>query len=141
LRTSDAGIALIKQFEGVRLDAYVCPAGVLTIGYGHTGDDVYEGQVINHDEADALLRADLAKFERCVGVAVNDVTQQQFDACVSLAFNIGCAAFGKSTLARKIAQGDVSGAADEFLRWNRGGGKVLPGLTRRREAERALFLS
>jgi lysozyme len=69
------------------------------------------------------------------------VSQSQFDACVSLAFNIGCAAFGKSTLARKIAQGDVSGAADEFLRWDKAGGKQMAGLTRRRRAERALFLS
>lgn len=140
MKVSDAGLDLIKSFEGVRLDAYVCPAGVLTIGYGHTGD-VYPGQVITLLEADDLLRRDAEKFERCVGVAVNDVTQGQFDACVSLAFNIGCSAFGKSTLVRKIAQGDMSGAADEFLRWNKAGGREMAGLTRRREAEREMFLS
>jgi lysozyme len=141
MKISDAGLDLIKSFEGLRLDAYVCPAGVLTVGYGHTGPDVYEGQVINHDEATDLLRADLAKFERCVSQSVGDLTENQFSACVSLAFNIGCSAFGKSTLVRKIAQGDMSGAADEFLRWDKAGGRQMAGLTRRRRAERELFLS
>lgn len=144
MKISDDGIALIKEFEGLRLEAYPDPAtggDPWTIGVGHTGPEVQPGLVISEEEADEFLRADLAKFERCVSLAVNDVTQHQFDACVSLAFNIGCGNFGKSTLVRKIAQGDISGAADEFLRWNKAAGRVMAGLTRRREAERALFLS
>lgn len=144
MKLSDTGVALIKEFEGLLLEAYPDPAtggDPWTIGVGHTGPDVYPGLVIDEAWADHLLRQDVEKFERCVGLAVNDVTQNQFDACVSLAFNIGCSAFGKSTLARKIAQGDMSGAADEFLRWNKAAGRVMAGLTRRREAERALFLS
>lgn len=144
MKISDAGLALIKEFERLRLKAYPDPAtggDPWTIGVGHTGPDVYPGLVIDEAQADELLRQDIEKFERCVGIAVNDLTQQQFDACVALAFNIGCGAFAQSTLARKLAEGDTSGAADQFLRWNRANGKVMAGLTRRRQAERALFLS
>lgn len=144
MKISDAGIALIKSFEGCELAAYPDPAtggDPWTIGVGHTGPEVRPGLVITDEEADALLRADIEKFERCVDLAVNNVTQQQFDACVSLAFNIGCSAFAKSTLVRKIAQGDMSGAAEEFLRWDKAAGRQMAGLTRRRRAERELFLS
>lgn len=142
MKISDEGIKLIKEFEGTRLEAYVCPAGVLTIGTGHTGPEVHLGLVISEDEATEFLRADLERFERCVESAVGQhVAQCEFDACVSLAFNIGCGAFGKSTLVRKIRSGDYAGAADEFLRWDKAAGKTMKGLTRRRQAERALFLS
>lgn len=143
MKTSDTGIALIKEFEGCELTAYPDPGTrgePYTIGYGHTGG-VPADMTITQEEADAFLRSDLEKFERCVSLSAPGVNQRQFDACVCLAFNIGCSAFGKSTLARKIAQGDMSGAADEFLRWNKAGGRVMAGLTRRREAERAMFLS
>jgi lysozyme len=143
MKISDAGIALIKEFEGVRLEAYPDPAtgaDPWTIGVGHTGPDVHRGLVIDEARVDELLRADLDKFERCVSVAVNDIPQNQFDACVALAFNIGCRAFSSSTLARKLASGDASGAADEFLKWDMAAGHHMAGLTRRRRAERALFL-
>lgn len=142
--TSDTGIDLIKQFEGCELEAYPDPAtggDPWTIGYGHTGPDVQPGLVISEDEADALLRKDLAKFERVVSLAVNGVTQNQFDALVSLVFNIGQGNFRSSTLLRKLSEGDDAGAADQFLRWNRAAGKIMKGLTRRREAERELFLA
>lgn len=139
MKISDAGLAIIKEFESLQLKAYLCPAQVWTIGYGHTGG-VQKGQVIDESEADAFLREDVEKFEECVSYAVPDLTQPQFDACVSLAFNIGCNAFAQSTLVKMLKAGNVAGAADQFLRWNKGGGKVLPGLTRRRTAERELFL-
>lgn len=141
MKISDQGIALIKEFEGCELTAYVCPAGVLTIGVGHTGRDVHAGQTITEEEADELLRKDLETFERCVNNYVGPVTQSQFDALVSFAFNLGCDALRNSTLLRKLNDGDDVGAADEFGKWVKAGGKVLPGLVRRREAEKALFLS
>ena len=140
MKTSQAGIDLIKSFEGLHLDAYRCPAGVLTIGYGHT-KGVRPGQSISEAEAERILKEDLERFERGVNEAVHiPIAQNEFDALVSLAFNIGRGAFASSTLVRKLNTGDRSGAADELLRWVRGGGRVLPGLVRRREAEQALFL-
>jgi len=140
MKTSSTGIALIKQFEGERLTAYICPAGVLTIGVGHTGPHVKPGQKITAAESEALLRADLAKFEKAVSAAVKvPLNQNQFDACVALAFNIGPGAFAGSTLVRLLNSKDYSGAAAQFERWNKGGGKVLPGLVARRAAEAALF--
>ena len=142
MRVSEAGIALIKEFEGVRLEAYLCPAGIWTIGVGSTGPDVVPGLVITEEEAETRLRRDLRRFERCVtGCVAVPVTQSQFDALVSLAFNIGCAAFRKSTLVRKLNDGDDVSAAQEFIRWNRAGGVPLAGLTRRRQSEMELFLS
>lgn len=142
MKTSRRGIDLIKQFEGLRLDAYVCAAGVLTIGYGHTGPDVQPGMTITEEEADALLRADLEKFERCVSEALTvDVIQPQFDALVSFAFNVGCQALLDSTLLKLINVEDFEGAAAQFARWNKAGGRELAGLTRRRAAEAELFLA
>ncbi|UYY77475.1 lysozyme [Sphingomonas sp. R1] len=139
-KTSSAGIALIKQFEGERLTAYICPAGILTIGVGHTGADVKPGQKITVAESEALLRADLARFEKAVSAAVKvPLNQNQFDALVALAFNIGAGAFAGSTLVRLLNGKDYAGAAAQFERWNKGGGKVLPGLVARRAAEAALF--
>ena len=141
MKTSADGIGLIKAFEGCRLTAYKCAAGVLTIGYGHTGADVAHGLTITQDEADQLLRDDLERFEVAVDRATNPVlSQNQFDACVALAFNIGAGAFTDSTLCKKINAGDFAGAAEQFTRWNKANGKVLSGLVRRRAAERLLFL-
>lgn len=140
MKASSAGIALIKQFEGERLTAYICPAGELTIGVGHSGPDVKPGQKITVTESEALLRADLTKFEKAVSAAVKvPLNQNQFDALVVLAFNIGLSAFAGSTLVRLLNGKDFTGAAAQFERWNRGGGKVLPGLVSRRAAEAALF--
>lgn len=139
-RISQAGLDLIKDFEGLRLSAYRDPVGVVTIGYGHT-KTARMGQVISAQEAEALLREDVAHFEHCVSRLVEaPLEQHQFDALVSFAYNLGCGALERSTLLKKLNALDYPGAADELLRWNRAGGQVLRGLVRRREAERALFL-
>lgn len=134
-----AGLALIKSFEGCELTAYLCPANVWTIGYGSTGAHVKRGMTITSAQAEDLLKKDLARFESAVKAAAPTATQGQFDAMVSLAFNIGIAAFQKSTLLRKHKARDHVGARAEFARWNKAGGRVLPGLTRRRAAEAALY--
>ena len=140
MRTSTNGRALIRQFEGEELKAYRCSAGVLTIGVGHTGADVKPGMTITKAQSDALLAADLARFEKAIADAVKvPLTQNQFDACVSLAFNIGVAAFKSSTLLRLLNAGDYQGATAQFARWNKAGGKALTGLQKRRAAEAALF--
>lgn len=140
MNISPRGIDFIAQQEGCRLTAYRCPAGVLTIGYGHT-QGVRENQTITLEMAKELLKADLGKFVAGVNdLVLIDLTQGEFDALVSLTFNIGLGAFKKSTLLKKLNNEDIIGAADEFLRWNRGGGKVLPGLTLRRKQERLMFL-
>lgn len=132
---------MIMKHEGCKLKAYVCPAGVLTIGYGHTGKDVKAGMEITQAEAERLLLSDMDKFcaavERLVKVKLSD---NQFAALVSLCFNIGDGAFGKSTLLKKLNAGDIIGATQEFPKWNKGGGKVLPGLVKRREDEQRLFI-
>lgn len=139
MKTSPKGISLIKEFEGLSLDAYLCSAGVMTIGYGHTGG-VQKGDRITEKKAEELLQDDLKKFEngvlRLVRVPLN---QNQFDALVSFAFNLGVGNLGKSTLLRKLNGGDFAGAATEFVRWNKAGGRELAGLTRRRNAEAELF--
>ncbi|KQO67238.1 lysozyme [Methylobacterium sp. Leaf89] len=141
MKTNIAGLSLIKSFEGCELAAYKCPAGVLTIGYGHTGTDVKPGQVITAHRAEELLQGDLARFERAVEASLKvSVTPNQFAALVSLAYNIGGAALARSTLIKRLNAGKTQEAADQFLAWNKAGGKVLKGLARRREAERALFL-
>ncbi|WP_019104081.1 lysozyme [Chromobacterium haemolyticum] len=141
MKTSAKGIALIQKSEGLRLKAYQDSVGVWTIGYGHTGPDVTSALVITHDQADALLARDLEKFEagimRLVKVQFN---QNQFDALVSFAYNLGLGALQGSTLLRLLNAGDYAGAAAQLPRWNKAGGKELPGLTRRRAAEQALFL-
>jgi GH24 family phage-related lysozyme (muramidase) len=139
-KTSQRGIDLIKRFEGCNLTAYLCPAGVPTIGYGHTGG-VKIGETITQEHADRLLASDLVRFELAVDRHLPNATQSQFDALVSFSFNVGVGAFERSTLLRKAKGGDIEGAAREFARWNKAGGKVLAGLTRRCEAQRVLFLS
>ncbi|QMV32429.1 lysozyme [Ralstonia phage Hyacinthe] len=141
MKTSAAGVALIKRFEQCRLTAYRDAVGVLTIGYGHTGN-VWLGMVVTQEQADALLAADIRRFENGVaGLLKVPVTQGQFDALVSFAFNCGLGNLGASTLLRKLNAGDVKGAAAEFPRWSMAGGVVLRGLTLRREAEQKLFMS
>lgn len=149
MRTSNAGIALIKGHEGLRLDAYP-DAGYgwarATIGYGHTSQagppNVTRGMRITEAEATEILRRDLARFEGYVNSSVHvPLTQPQFDALVSFTFNLGPGNLRESTLLRKLNALDYKGAADEFLRWNKSNGKTLRGLTKRREAERALFMS
>lgn len=141
MKTSPKGIALIKEYEGLRLGAYLCSAGVLTIGYGHTGG-VKEGDLITEQKAEQLLQDDLKKFENGVLRLVRvPLTQNQFDALVSFAFNLGVGNLGKSTLLKMLNDRDYKGAAGQFIRWNKAAGKELDGLTRRRIAESELFLS
>lgn len=143
MNTSEKGLELIKHFEGFYSKAYRCPAGVWTIGWGHTGlqhkdGTVYPGRTVCKAEAEELLRYDLRQFEARVKRFVQvEVTQGMFDALVSFDFNTG--ALHKSTLLKKLNAGDEAGAAREFDKWTRGGGKVLKGLVRRRAAERKLF--
>lgn len=134
-----AGLKLVKQFEGCELSAYRCPAGIWTIGYGSTGPHVKPGMAITQQRADALLQEDLARFETAVANAAPGASQNQFDAMVAFAFNVGITAFTKSTLLRRHTASDFAGARAEFARWNKAGGKVLAGLTRRRAAEAALY--
>lgn len=145
MKTNNAGIALIKEFEGLELTAYKDPVGVWTIGYGHTSaagsPKVFAGQRITPAEAESILRQDLAKFEGYVNSAVNvALNENQHAALVSFTYNLGPGNLNSSTLLKKLNKGDYTGAAAEFARWNRAGGKVLAGLTRRRAAERDLFL-
>ena len=132
---------LIKEFEGCELTAYKCPAGIWTIGYGHT-DGVYEGQQITQEDADALLMDDMMEADDCIGdwcdVSLDDT---QRAALISFVFNLGCQAFRNSTLLKLLNAGDYEGAAKQFPRWNKANGAVLAGLTRRREAEKELFLT
>jgi GH24 family phage-related lysozyme (muramidase) len=134
------GIDLIKKFEGCKLTAYRCPAGVLTIGYGSTFG-VYEGQKISQEAADTRLINDIAKFEKCVKEMCPPMNENMRAALVSFAFNLGCGALKTSTLLKKLNAGDIQGAADQFLRWTKAGGVELKGLVERRKAERELFLA
>ncbi|CAI1079295.1 Phage-related lysozyme (muraminidase) [Serratia entomophila] len=134
------GLKLIKHFEGLRLRAYQCSANVWSIGYGHTAG-VGPDDVITEGQAISFLRQDVAESERAVNQYVHvPLTQNQFDALVSFVFNLGVGNFRTSTLLKKLNAGDYDGAAQEFGRWIHAGGKALPGLVRRREAESALFL-
>jgi lysozyme len=133
-------IDIIKTFEGLKLAPYVCPAGKLTIGYGHT-KTVKPGQApITKEEAEDLLYEDVDHFSKGVAKLLTaQVNQNQFDALVSLAYNIGLGAFERSTLLRMLNRGDVAGASTQFLRWRNPGSHFEAGLLRRRKAERALF--
>jgi len=159
VKISEAGIQLIKSFEGCHNTPYRCPAALWTAGYGHVlypdqaslktperalyGIRDEHNRTFEYDEIDSLLEKDLQRFE--AGVlrlcpASND-RQSNFDAMVSLAFNVGLGNLQASTLRMKYNRNEYEAAADEFLKWNKCGGKILAGLTRRRAAERALFLS
>lgn len=140
MKLNAAGLELIKRFEGLRLKAYKCPAGVWTIGWGHT-KDVKAGQEITEHQAEAILDVDLDAYESAVEELCPGANENQFAALVSFAFNLGVNALTKSTLRRKYLAGDAEGAANEFLKWTRAGGNVLAGLVKRRKAERDLFLT
>lgn len=144
MKISAAGLKLIKEFEGLRLTAYVCPAGVLTIGYGSTGSHVMPGKSITRAQADALLLKNLARFEAGVSELITKpLTQGQFDALVSFAFNLGCGALEESTLRRRLNGGEEPNTviAQELPKWVKAGGATLPGLVRRRAAEVELATS
>lgn len=134
------GIALIKQFEGCKLEAYRCAAGVWTIGWGFT-TGVTKGQTMTQAEADARLDREVARYAEAVRRAVKvPLTDRQFSALVCFTFNIGTTAFLQSTLLRKLNQGDIESAAAEFAKWDKIRGNPSKGLARRRAAEKALFL-
>lgn len=144
MKLSQRGIDLIKQFEGYSSKAYPDPAtggAPWTIGYGTT-KGVKPGMVITAQQAEKMLRDDVAKFESGVSSLINaPTTQGQFDAMVSLAYNIGLGNFGKSTLLKKHNSRCYTCAADQFRVWNRANGKVMNGLTKRRAAERQVYMS
>lgn len=139
---SQKGIDLIKEFEGFRPKSYKCPAGVWTIGYGHTVG-VKPGMTVTREQAEAMLRKDLKIYEKHVADALGDTTtsQGQLDALVSFCFNAGPGNLRKSSMLRLHKQGKYRAAAEAFMAWTKGGGRVLPGLVRRRKAEKALYLS
>jgi lysozyme len=140
MKASKNGIELIKKYEGCKLNAYLCPANVWTIGYGHT-KNVKEGDKITQEMAEQLLVNDLQQFENAVNAyCLRALTQNQFDALISFVFNLGSVAFRASTLLKRINANQMELAALEFERWNKAGGKVLEGLTKRRKDEKALFL-
>lgn len=146
MQISNNGINLIKRFEGCELSAYQDIVGVWTIGYGWTqpvdGKPISRGMAIDSATADRLLKTGVVQYEQAVNQLVKvAINQSQFDALVSFTYNLGTRSLSTSTLLKKLNAGDIAGAAAEFARWNRAGGKELAGLTRRREAERALFLS
>lgn len=140
MKISDAGLDLIKSFEGLRLKAYKpTQDDVFTIGYGHT-KNVGEGDTCDDEQATEWLREDCYTAEQCVTKYVRvPITQNEFDALVSLAFNIGCGAFSGSTLLKLLNSHDYDAAAAQFPRWNKQAGKELAGLTRRRLAEKEMF--
>lgn len=140
IKTSANGVQLIKSFEGCILRAYKDAVGIWTIGYGHTGD-VLPGMEITIIQAEEYLKSDLFKFEKSVSAYVTiPLTQDMFDALVSFTYNVGIGAFKSSTLLKKVNRGDIEGAAGEFNKWIYAGKKILPGLVKRREAEKNLFL-
>ncbi len=134
------GLALTQSSEGCKLTAYQDVVGVWTIGYGHTGRDVYQGLTITQNQATALLLQDVQTSADCVNrlVAVS-LQQDEFDALVDFVFNVGTGNFSTSTLLRLLNAGDFEGAAGQFERWDKAGGRVIAGLLRRRQAEEALF--
>lgn len=142
MKTSQKGIDIIKTFEGTVLKVYKDAVGLPTIGIGHL---IKKGEVfttITQQQAEELLAKDLKQFEEGISTSVKvALTQNQFDALVSFAFNLGIGNLNSSTLLKKLNVGDIQGAADQFPRWNKAGGKTLAGLTRRRLAEKELFLS
>lgn len=145
MKTSERGLNLIKKYEGCRLTAYQCPAGVWTIGYGHTGTvngkAICRGMKITQKQAVELLQKDLTTFENSVRTAVTaKINQKMFDALVSFTYNCGAGALRNSTLLKKLNAEDYDCAAAQFLKWNKANGKVLAGLTARRKEESELFL-
>ena len=139
MKIGNKGLELIKHFEGCELEAYKCPAGVWTIGYGHT-KGVEEGDVWSESHADHMLEVELEEYENYVNTAVEvPLSQNQFDALVSWVYNLGPTNFNSSTMLKVLNAGEYSEVGNQMLRWNKAGGKVLEGLTRRRQAEADLF--
>lgn len=140
MKTSAVGRKLIKSFEGYRSEAYLCPAGVPTIGYGHTAG-VVMGDTCTRDEADEFLKEDLRVAENAVNEQNLDLNQFQFDALVSFVFNVGVANFRKSTLLKMLKQDTVTRDTleAEWKKWKHAAGKELKGLVRRRDAEWNLY--
>ena len=147
MKLTQRAVDLVKEFEGKRLDAYLDPVGIVTIGYGYTnragfGPGVQMGDVWTEAKADAMLAQGLEMFADKIRPHIKrPITDDQFGAFVSLAYNIGWQSFIKSTALKRFNRGDTAGAADAMLWWNKAGGKVLRGLTRRRQAEVDLFMS
>ena len=143
MKFTNAGIALIKKFEGLRLTSYLCPKGIPTIGFGHTGPDVQLGMTINEREAEQYLAGDLMRFEHGVEEAVAGVptTDEQFTAMVCLAYNIGMGRFRTSSVLKFHRQGKKLLAANAFLLWVFVNKRRTLGLIRRRNAERSLYVS
>lgn len=144
MRMSAEGLALVKEFEGLRLKAYKCPAAVWTIGYGHTSaagsPEVSPGLEITKDEAEEILKRDMVQYEAGVEKLVKvELEQCQFDALVDFAYNAGVGALAKSTLLKKVNAEKFDEVPAEFMKWTKGGGKELPGLVRRRRAEVKLW--
>ena len=148
MKLSRNGTKLILDFEGKhkkrpdgRYEAYKCPADVWTIYAGIT-EGVYEGMIVTESQGMAMFREEIAKFEEAVASLVTvEINTNQRDALISFAYNVGSGALAKSTLLKKVNKSDFDGAAREFAKWNKGGGRVLPGLVRRRAAEAELFLT
>ncbi|MCD7971370.1 MAG: lysozyme [Candidatus Azobacteroides sp.] len=141
MTTSKHGIDFIASHEGLSLTAYKCPAGIWTIGYGHT-KGVKEGDIVTLKKAREFLKDDLKDAEKAVNANLSGLTQNQFDALVSFVFNVGSGNFSSSTLLKKAkVNPNDPDIANEFAKWNKGGGKVLPGLTRRRKEEAELYFS
>ena len=146
MKINAAGLDLIKRWEGLRLTAYQDSVGIWTIGYGHTAEAgppaPKTGMKITEKEATDILARDLGQYERAVTKAISVApTSNQFAAMTSLCFNIGPTNFAKSSVVRRMNEGNPKAAADAFLLWNKAGGKVLKGLTARREDEKKLFLT
>lgn len=147
MKTSEKGINLIKSFEGFSSTPYLDIAKIPTIGYGFTHylDDTkvkLSDKALSLEQAENILKLSLKKYENIINENVKvQLNQNQFDALASFVYNVGGTAFKNSTLLKKLNQVDYLGAAEEFLRWNKAGGAENKGLTRRREAEKALFLA
>ena len=144
---NERGIETVKSFEGLSLKPYLCPAKVWTVGYGSTtgsdgGPVDPDMEPITEVHADALLGRDLETSERWVSrLSKEPLSENQFSALTSFTFNVGCGALQRSTLRMKFNRGEYLGAADEFPKWRRAGGRILAGLVGRRAAEKALFLT
>lgn len=140
MKTSEKGIKLIMKHEGFRAEAYRCPGGVWTIGYGHTGGEVRSGMKMTKEEAMEWLRSDVQVAEAAINKEQLNLRQHQFDALVSFVFNVGTGNFRSSTLLKKIREDpDAPDIREEFMQWKRAKGVVLPGLVKRRQEEADLY--
>ncbi len=140
MKISNNGLDLIKHFEGLVLKAYKCPAGVWTIGYGHT-KDVQPGDEWSESTADHMLEVEMEEYEGYINDSVTaPINQDQFDALVSWVYNLGGGNLKASTMLKVLNAGQYEEVPAQMMRWNKAGGKVLEGLTRRRQAEANLFM-